>query len=356
MDKLAIVILNYNGRHFLQKFLPTVIKYAGNYSIYVADNASSDNSAKFLRANYPSVILIEFSENFGYSEGYNRALEQIQSDYYLLLNSDVEVTPSWLDPLIQLMDQNPNVAACQPKLLEYHRKEYFEYAGAAGGFIDHYGYPFCRGRIFRTMEKDYGQYDDTIPIFWASGACMMVRSKVFKALGGFDPDFFAHMEEIDLCWRMKLSGFDIYYCGESCIYHVGGGTLDESDPYKTYLNFRNSLITLLKNERREVLIIKLVIRFIFDMIAALKFLIIDSFDNSKAVIRANYNVYRRIRYFIKKRKTVDRKNKYISNIYPYSIVLSYYLFRKKLYFNLSSIIPNSVVSATQPLSKIHSKS
>ncbi len=356
MEKLAIVILNYNGRHFLQKFLPNVIKHASGFSIYVADNASNDRSVEFLRANFPSVILIEFDKNFGYSEGYNRALSQIRSDYCMLLNSDVEVSPNWLDPLIQLMDQNPNIAACQPKLLAYHRKEYFEYAGAAGGFIDRYGYPFCRGRIFRTMERDYGQYDNTIPIFWASGACMMVRLNVFQALGGFDPDFFAHMEEIDLCWRMKLAGHEIYYCGESYIYHVGGGTLNESDPYKTYLNFRNSLITLLKNARRKVLVVRLMIRLLFDLIAALKFLISGSLGDSKAVIQANFHIYHRFRYYMRKRDIVNRTKKYISNVYPYSIVLSYYFFRKKFFFNLSSVIPNPVVSSTKPFPKIHRES
>lgn len=356
MNKLAIVILNYNGRHYLQRFLPTVLEYAGNYPVYIADNNSSDHSVSYLKKEFPTVHLVEFTKNYGYSEGYNRVLNQIEATYYMLLNSDVEVTPNWLDPLIRLMDRNPNIAACQPKLLQYDRRSYFEYAGAAGGFIDKYGYPFCRGRLFKTMERDYGQYDDTRPIFWASGACMLVRSSVFNRLRGFDPDFFAHMEEIDLCWRMKLSGYEIYYCGESVIYHVGGGTLHESNPYKTYLNFRNSLVTLIKNSKRKRLAGKLFMRLIFDFVAFFKFLFFDSVRESGAVIRANYDVYRRVGYHLKKRIKIKRENKYLSNVYRGSLVYSYYFRRKKYFFNLYLIVPNTVVSATQPLPEIHRES
>jgi len=356
MDKLAIVILNYNGRHYLQKFLPSVLKNSNNFPVYVADNFSSDDSINYLKKEFPTIRLIEFKKNFGFSEGYNRALGRIHAEYYMLLNSDVEVTPNWLNPLVKLMDENRHIAACQPKLLQYFQKEYFEYAGAAGGFIDKYGYPFCRGRIFRTMEKDFGQYDDSCPVFWATGACMLVRSEIFTRLGGFDPDYFAHMEEIDLCWRMKLAGFTIYYTGDSVIYHVGGGTLPESDPFKTYLNFRNSLITLVKNGKSAGLIWMMGVRFFFDLLACLKFLLIDSPGDSKAVLRANYHVYRKIGYYLKKRKGIYREMENVGSVFRGSIVISYYLFGRKFFFNLGSIIPDPVVSAAQPLPEIHGKS
>lgn len=356
MNKLAIVILNYNGRHYLEKFLPTVLKYAGNYPVYVADNHSSDQSVTYLKNEFPTIRVLPFEKNHGFSEGYNRTLDLIEAEYFMLLNSDVEVTPGWLDPLIRLMDGNSRIAACQPKLLQYNDRKQFEYAGAAGGFIDRYGYPFCRGRIFKTMERDYGQYDDTRPVFWASGACMMVRSSVYKSLGGFDPDFFAHMEEIDLCWRMKLAGYEIYYCGESVIYHVGGGTLPESDPFKTYLNFRNSLITLIKNSSRSVLVTKIFMRFIFDVVAGVKFLIFDSFRDSWAVIRANFDVYRKIRHHLKKRVDVKKANQSLDLVYPQSLVISYYIRGKKYFFNLGLIIPDTVVPASQPFPEIHGES
>ncbi len=356
MNKLAIVILNYNGRNYLQKFLPTVLKYAGSYPVFVADNHSSDHSVSYLQKEFPSVQILEFKKNYGFSEGYNRALERIEAEYCMLLNSDVEVTPGWLDPLIRLLDQNPGIAACQPKLLQYGKRSHFEYAGAAGGFIDKFGYPFCRGRIFKTMEQDFGQYNDTSSIFWASGACMLVRSSVFKDLGGFDPDFFAHMEEIDLCWRMKLSGFEIYYCGESVTYHVGGGTLHESDPFKTYLNFRNSLITLIKNSKRTWLIWKLFMRFVFDLAACMRFLFFDSPKVFLAVIRANYEVYRNLGHHLKKRTKIKRENKFLTNVYQGSLVFSYYFRGIKYFFNLGLIIPDTVVSAAQPLPEVHGKS
>jgi hypothetical protein len=353
MDKLAIVILNYNGRHYLQKFLPTVLNYSDNHPVYVADNFSSDQSVNYLKKEFPTIRLIEFKKNHGFSEGYNRALKQIRAEYYMLLNSDVEVTPDWLDPMIELLDRDHKIAACQPKLLQYNRKDYFEYAGAAGGFIDAYGYPFCRGRIFRTMERDYGQYNATVPIFWASGACMLVRSEVFIRLGGFDPDFFAHMEEIDLCWRIKLAGYRIYYCGESFIYHVGGGTLPESNPLKTYLNFRNSLITLIKNCNPRSLVGKLGIRLFFDIMVCLKFFLFDSPGDSVAVVRANYQVYRKLHYYRKKRKKIKRVNEKPAGIYPGSIVISYYLLGRKFFFNLRSIVPDPVVPSAEPLSEVH---
>jgi GT2 family glycosyltransferase len=334
MEKLAVVILNYNGSHYLQKFLPAVLSHSSNYPVYVADNFSTDNSITLLKEQFPSVRLLEFDKNYGFSEGYNLALNNISATYYMLLNSDVEVTAGWLDPLVKLLDSNPQIAACQPKLLQYHNRNHFEYAGAAGGFIDRYGYPFCRGRLFRTMERDYGQYDDTRSVFWASGACMLIRSAVFRESGGFDRDFFAHMEEIDLCWRLQLSGYEVWYCGESVVYHVGGGTLPESNPLKTYLNFRNSLITLIKNSREKDLYRRLVIRGLLDIAACLRFLFFESAGNFLAVLRANYHVYKKFRYHMRKRKKTERKMHKLHNVYPRSVVFSYYMSGRKFFFNL----------------------
>ena len=244
IDKVAIVILNYNGRNFLEKFLPSVIEYTENAPLYVVDSASEDGSAEWIENHYPTVKILRLPKNYGYAGGYNRALQRIEAEYYVLLNSDVEVTPQWLTPLTDLLDKDPTIAACQPKLLAYHDKSQFEYAGAAGGYIDWLGYTYCRGRIFYHNETDRGQYDTTVPIFWASGACLMIRARLFHAMGGFDEDFFAHMEEIDLCWRLHLAGHEVYCCPQSVVYHVGGGTLPPSSPFKTYLNYRNSLAML----------------------------------------------------------------------------------------------------------------
>jgi GT2 family glycosyltransferase len=356
MEKLAVVILNYNGSHYLQKFLPTVLAHSAQYSVYVADNSSTDDSISLLKDQFPSVKLIEFDKNYGFSEGYNRALEKIPAEYYMLLNSDVEVTTGWLDPMVELLDENPGIAVCQPKLLQYHNRSFFEYAGAAGGFIDQYGYPFCRGRIFRKMERDYGQYDDTRSVFWATGACMLIRSDLFRGSGGFDPDFFAHMEEIDLCWRLQLSGYAVYFCGDSQVYHVGGGTLHQSNPFKTYLNFRNSLITLIKNSNKNGLYRRLIIRGLFDLIAGIKFLFFESAGNFRAVLRANVHVYKKFKYHLNKRKTICRKRENLPNILPYSIVSSYYISGRKFFFNLDSIIPDPVVTTSEPFPEIQRKS
>ena len=346
MDKLAVVILNFNGSHYLEKFLPLVLSRSSGYPVYVADNFSTDNSLTLLRKKFPGVQIIEFSRNYGYSDGYNRALQKISAQYYMLLNSDVEVTEAWLDPLVDLLDRDPLIAACQPKLVQYHNRSLFEYAGAAGGFIDQYGYPFCRGRIFHTIEHDYGQYDDTRPVFWASGACMLIRSSVFHESGGFDPDYFAHMEEIDLCWRIQRSGYRIFYCGDSVVYHVGGGTLPSSDPLKTYLNFRNSLITLIKNSGKKGFYRKLALRALMDIAASFKFLFSGATGSFQAVVRANYHVYRRIRIHMQKRRSQHPGSTTSANIYPHSLAFDYYLRGKKFFFNIDSVIPDPVVTAT----------
>ncbi|MBC8110364.1 MAG: glycosyltransferase family 2 protein, partial [Verrucomicrobia bacterium] len=235
MEKLAVVILNYNGKHHLQTFLPSVISHSSGFSVFVADNGSSDDSITFLKENFPTVKIISLGQNHGFSKGYNLALHQVASEYVVLLNSDVEVTENWISPVLDLLEKDKIIAACQPKMLAYAQKTQFEYAGAAGGFLDFLGYPFCQGRLFDAMETDTGQYNKTTEIFWASGACMFVRSEVYQQLGGLDDDFFAHMEEIDLCWRMKNAGYQIMYCPESTIFHLGGGTLNKTNARKTFL-------------------------------------------------------------------------------------------------------------------------
>lgn len=292
--KLAVVILNYNGASMLSRFLPSVLKYSPGAEIVVADNASTDDSVAVLAAGFPAVRLIRLDRNYGFADGYNMALEQVDAEYCLLLNSDVEVTEGWLAPLLSFMESNPGAVACQPKILAYNNKTQFEYAGAAGGFIDRYGYPYCRGRLFDTVEEDNGQYNDVCRVFWATGAAMMVRSDAFRKAGGFDGRFFAHMEEIDLCWRMLARGGEIYVVPQSMVYHVGGATLKKSNPRKTFLNFRNNLLMLYKNlpvgELRGVMRV----RALLDYVAALKFLLTGAWGDFKAVLRARRE-YKRMR-------------------------------------------------------------
>lgn len=332
MNKVAVVILNWNGKAFLEKFLPSVVTHSQGASIVVADNNSTDDSISFLEKNYPSIRTIRIAENGGYSKGYNIALRQIEAEYYVLLNSDIEVTANWLQPILKLMDRDPQIAACQPKLLTYHQKDTFEYAGAAGGFLDYLGYPFCRGRIFNTLEKDHGQYNDIREIFWASGACLFVRAKDYHAIGGLDDDFFAHLEEIDLCWRLKSAGKKIFYCGESYVYHVGGGTLNKINPQKTYLNFRNSLFMLYKNLPAGNLLFQILTRLILDGIAGIKFLLEGSGKHTWAVIRAHFAFYGAIGQLNGKRRTNILRKLDFKEVYGNSIVLDYFL-RKKSTFD-----------------------
>ena len=272
MKQTAVVILNYNGAGMLRRFLPSVIEYSPEASIYVADNGSSDESCDVVRNEFPAVKLMVLDHNYGFAEGYNRALAQVDEEYAVLLNSDVEVTRGWLSPMTQFLDSNPEVAACQPKLLSFKQKDFFEYAGAAGGFIDKWGYTFCRGRIFNTVERDSGQYDDTTDVFWATGAALMIRNEVYKNNGGLDGRFFAHMEEIDLCWRLRSRGYRIACVPQSHVYHVGGATLKKENPQKTYLNFRNNLLMIYKNAPDCQLKKIMLFRKVFDNVAALKFL------------------------------------------------------------------------------------
>ncbi|MFH2096519.1 MAG: glycosyltransferase family 2 protein, partial [Bacteroidota bacterium] len=281
MLKVAVVILNWNGKELLEKFLPSVLSYSGipSVSVYIADNCSDDNSVDYIRYNHPEAHIIILDRNYGFAGGYNRALKQIEAQYYVLLNSDVEVTEGWLDPMIELLDNNSDIAACMPKILSYQDREIFEYAGAAGGFIDKYGFTFCRGRIFNVFEKDENQYNNDAHIFWATGACLFIRADMFHTSGGLDDRFFAHMEEIDLCWRLKNRGKSIVYCAGSKVYHLGGGTLNKTNPRKTYLNFRNNLFLLYKNAQPKTAFRIIITRLFLDMIAGLKFLVGLEFKN-----------------------------------------------------------------------------
>ncbi|MBL7862449.1 MAG: glycosyltransferase family 2 protein [Cyclobacteriaceae bacterium] len=308
MTEVAVVILNYNGRNFLLQFLPIVITCSPGAKIVVADNGSTDDSLEILEKNFSgSVDVIKIEKNLGFCGGYNYALKTIDAEFFVLLNSDIEVTPGWIGPILQVLKSDATIAAAQPKILAYHQKDHFEYAGAAGGFIDALGYPFCRGRLFNALEKDSGQYNDTRPVFWATGACLFIRSISFFECGGLDEKFFAHMEEIDLCWQLNRRGQKVYYVGESVVYHVGGGTLSKSNPRKTYLNFKNGLSLLLKNLPGSQLIWKLPLRLFLDWVAALKFLVQGSPTDCGAVVRAHLNFIGGLTGDLEKRRTLAQQ-------------------------------------------------
>jgi GT2 family glycosyltransferase len=335
--KVAVVILNWNGKSFLEKFLPTVIKYSKNAQIVVADNQSSDDSVSFLKEFFPEVRIIINPSNNGFSTGYNLALKQVDAKYYVLLNSDVEVAENWIQPIIMLLDSNNEIAACQPKILDYNNPIMFEYAGAAGGFIDKYGYPFCRGRIFNSLEEDRGQYNANSEVFWATGACMFVRAEAFWKVGGFDDDYFAHMEEIDLCWRMKNIGYQIFVEPKSTVYHVGGGTLNKLSPRKTFLNFRNNLITLTKNASPRFLFFKILYRMILDGVAAFKFLFEGSSSHFIAVIKAHFSFYAHLPSTLKKRDEMRLMNEFkdtTTGVYTKNIVYAHFVKGIKHYSDL----------------------
>ncbi|TQD34012.1 glycosyltransferase family 2 protein [Haloflavibacter putidus] len=331
--KTAVVILNWNGKALLEKFLPSVVKYSPEASIYVADNASTDASVAFVKDQFSSVKLICLAKNGGYAKGYNQALAQLEEDIFILLNSDVEVTQNWLIPIIAAFKEDLQLGAAQPKLLDHKNKAYFEYAGAAGGFIDRLGYPFCRGRIFDTIEKDKGQYNDTCEIFWASGACLAIRKNVFEQAGKLDEDYFAHQEEIDLCWRVKNLGYRVVYLGNSTVYHVGGATLHAMHPKKTYLNFRNSLYNLLKNTPGNKVWLYIFLRMLLDGLAGIKFLIDRKPRHFLAILKAHASFYGNFTLFLKKRKTYN--NKHIQPAFK-AIVIAYYLYKKRYFEQLSS--------------------
>lgn len=305
--EIAVVILNYNGENFLEKFLPNVITNSKNATIYVADNCSTDNSISYLKANFPEIKLIINAENGGFAKGYNDALKHVKADYYVLLNSDIEVTPNWIEPCIELLEKDKSIAALQPKILAYHNKTHFEHAGAAGGYLDQDFYPFCQGRIFDEVEFDNGQYNHSHEVFWATGACLFIRTELYHSIGGLDDDFFAHMEEIDMCWRLKQQNHKIYYCAESTIYHVGGGTLNYDNPKKTYLNFRNSLFMIAKNYDGN-LFLKIFKRLLIDGLAGVMFIFKLQFKHCWAIIRAHFAFYKNLKSLRQKRKII-RQNR-----------------------------------------------
>ena len=338
MKKVAIVILNWNGAHMMRTYLPTVIKHSKEAEIVIADNASSDDSLKMLETDFPAIRTIVLDKNYGFAEGYNKALKQIDTEYYLLLNSDVEVPEGWLDPMIDFMESHQDVAVCQPKLRAITDRDSFEYAGAAGGFLDKYGYPFCRGRIFDTVEKDEGQYDENTEILWATGACMMIRSKDYWEAGGLDGRFFAHNEEIDLCWRIRLMGRKIYCISNSVAYHLGGGTLPKGNPRKTFLNFRNNLTMLYKNLPDNKLKKVMRMRFFLDWLAAFQMLILGrSYGDFKAVIRGRkeFDKWKHDFDIDRKRIKAMRKTDDIPQIFSKSILWEYYAKGKKRFRDLS---------------------
>ena len=306
--KTAVVILNWNGKHWLEKFLPNVIFNSSDATAIVVDNNSSDNSVSFLQEKFPNIQIIQKDGNYGYAKGYNLAFKQIDAEYFVLLNSDIEVTKDWISPIVSLMDSDKTISACQPKILDYNNKNKFEYAGGSGGYIDKFGYPFCRGRIFDELEEDKGQYNDAIEVFWATGACLFVRSSQFLEIGGLDEDFFAHQEEIDLCWRLKNKGYKIMVEPKSEVYHVGGGTLNVGSPYKTHLNFRNNLYMMFKNLPLSSLFIIIPIRLILDGIAAITFLNKEKgLQHLLAIAKAHFSFYFEITKLITKRKNIFQK-------------------------------------------------
>ncbi len=338
MNKTTIVILNWNGIDYLKKFLGTVVKYSMDSEtvVCVADNGSTDGSQAWISENFKDVLLIELDKNHGFAGGYNLALNKLNSRYFLLLNTDIEVTENWLQPLVSYMDDNTDVASCQPKILSYYQKDQFEYAGAAGSFIDKYGYPFCRGRIFNKVEKDTGQYDNQADIFWTSGACMIVRADAWNKCGGFDDMFFAHMEEIDLCWRFHKAGYRVSYFPDSVVYHVGGGSLPYDSPYKTYLNFRNSLFMLYKNLPDNSLHRILFIKKILDGLASVIFLIKGKPASAKSVINAHIDYYKSLNILKVKRKFVKtlETDHFSEPILNKSIVFEFYVKGNKTYDSL----------------------
>ncbi len=338
MDKLAIVILNWNGEKMLRQYLPSVIQYSRDEAmVYVADNASTDNSLELLRTHFPEVKLVILEKNWGFAEGYNKALKQIDAEYYLLLNSDIEVTHHWLTPMIEFLDSHDDVAACQPKLLSIFDKDSFEYAGASGGYLDRFGYPFCRGRIFETVEKDNGQYDYATDILWATGAALMIRAKDYWEAGGLDRRFFAHNEEIDLCWRLRIMGRRIVCLPESYVYHVGGGTLPKGNPMKTFLNFRNNLTMLYKCLPDEELKYVMRWRWWLDYLAAWEMLVLKrNIGDFKAVYRARRAFKRWKKDFADDRKKIQqsRAAKQIPEQKRFSLLWQYYAKGRKTFSSL----------------------
>ncbi len=337
LSSVAVVILNYNGIKHLKTFLPSVVEHSQSAKVVVADNASTDGSVEWLRKEYPQVEVLVLDRNYGFCGGYNRALSRIESKYYVLLNSDVEVTQGWIEPMLEILESDNQVVACQPKVKSFLMRTHFEYAGAAGGFLDKYGYPFCRGRIFDTLEKDIGQYDDIVEVFWATGACMLVKAEAYHRFGGLDEAFFAHMEEIDLCWRMRNEGFKVYYCSKSTVYHLGGGTLNKTSPRKVFYNFRNGLMLLSKNLRRRKWVYVIFLRLILDGIAAIRFILLGKPSFAWAIFKAHLSFYYHIPYLLEyRRKSLasGRRKKHYEGYYPRSIAFDYFVLKNRTFYSI----------------------
>ncbi|MDP4184649.1 MAG: glycosyltransferase family 2 protein [Bacteroidota bacterium] len=341
MTKVAIVILNWNGLKHLRTYLPSVTHYSQGERIrvIVADNGSTDESLEFIASNYPEIEIIRLDHNYGFAEGYNQALNNIDAEYFVLLNSDVEVTEGWLTPMIELLDNDQTIAACQPKILSWARKNQFEHAGAAGGFIDKYGYPLCRGRVLDEMETDHGQYDNKAEVFWATGACMMIRASLYKEFGGFDKDFWAHMEEIDLCWRLKNRGYKIYFTPNSIVYHLGGGSLPYNSPHKVYLNFRNNLFMLFKNLPSRHFYRCIVFRMILDGLAGINFLLEMKWRFLKEVLHAHLDFYRALPVLKEKRSALEQKRTQQDHpqILQHSMVRYFFLHKKRKFSDIVTL-------------------
>ncbi|OUL60797.1 glycosyltransferase family 2 protein [Flavobacterium sp. AJR] len=336
MDKIAVVILNWNGVKLLEQFLPSVIQFSPEATIYVADNASTDTSITYVKEHFPTVKIVVNTGNHGFAQGYNDALQHIDAEIYALINSDIEVTENWLQPILDTFVKEPKTAIIQPKILDFKNKAFFEYAGAGGGFIDKYGYPFCRGRIFDTIEKDNNQYDDNCELFWASGACFFIRSIVYKELNGFDEGFFAHQEEIDLCWRAINLGHTIKYNSQSVVYHVGGATLQQGNPRKTFLNFRNSLLMLTKNLPKQGFYGIIFARLVLDGIAGVQFFVQGKFKHTWAIIKAHFSFYSLFSEYYKKRSNFQTRKYYMIK----SVVFLYYVTKNRVFkdiFNSNQI-------------------
>lgn len=329
--KISVIILNWNGSTMMSRFLPSVVKNSPEADVIVADNGSTDNSLNMLREDFPTVGILPFDKNYGFAEGYNKALNEVDTPYSLLLNDDVEVTPNWLQPLLLFMDSHPEIAACQPKIRSEKRRNLFEYAGACGGFLDYLGYPYCRGRMMENVEEDHGQYDTPCSIFWASGAALMVRTEIYKEVGGLDGRFFAHMEEIDFCWRLHSRGHGIFCIPQSVVYHVGGGTLNKNNPRKTFLNFRNNLLMLHKNLPVEQLPFVLFARYFLDNIAALKMLLCGERENAMAVVRARFKFNQTRHEFDSTREDNLQKTtcRHIPELRNASLLVAYYFLHKR---------------------------
>ncbi len=325
--QFALVVLNWNGKQLLEQFLPNLTNCSPEANLYVIDNDSTDGSQELVKTAFPNITLIQNKGNYGYAKGYNEGLKNVKEPILILINSDIEVTQNWLQPISELFNNEPSTAIVQPKILDYKNKQYFEYAGAAGGFIDKYGFPYCRGRIFDSIEEDLGQYNDIIEIFWASGACLFIRNEVFNELNGFDENYFAHQEEIDLCWRAKNKGFTVKYCGFSTVFHIGGATLKYNNPRKTYLNFRNSLLTLYKNLPNKGKFTTIFIRLCLDGIAGIRFILMLKPAHCFAIVRSHFAFYKRIPIYRKREKT-SKINKYFTSN---SIIISYFVRGKKTY-------------------------